>query len=234
MSQFKENERARFVKEMFGAISGSYDRVNRLITFGQDHKWRKYVIREAALSAEHLLLDVGTGTGGIALEAKKNIPGVKVVGADFSPAMISRGRKRSGGHTVLWCVSDALCLPFPDKSFEAVTSGFLVRNVTDILQAIKEQVRVVKPGGRVVCLETSPPPSNILTPLVKLHFKFIIPWLGQLIAGNRSAYQYLPATTQAFLPPDQLAAVMEKAGLKNVRFKQFMWGSMAIHTGIRP
>jgi demethylmenaquinone methyltransferase/2-methoxy-6-polyprenyl-1,4-benzoquinol methylase len=127
-----------------------------------------------------------------------------------------------------------LQLPFPDATFDAVTSGYLVRNVIDVHRAFEEQMRVVKPGGRVVCLETSPAPRNALRPLVLFHLKVVIPLLGYLIARNRAAYMYLPQSTQAFKTPDQLALIMESIGLKDVSYHRFMFGTMAVHVGVRP
>jgi demethylmenaquinone methyltransferase/2-methoxy-6-polyprenyl-1,4-benzoquinol methylase len=115
-----------------------------------------------------------------------------------------------------------------------VTSGYLLRNVADRAGAFREQARVVKPGGRVVCLDTSPPPPSPLRPLVLLHLRWTIPLLGRLIAGDRSAYAYLSASTEGFKPPGELAAIMREAGLVDVRYRRFMAGTIAVHVGMRP
>ncbi|MCP4668361.1 MAG: class I SAM-dependent methyltransferase, partial [Deltaproteobacteria bacterium] len=122
-------------------------------------------------------------------------------------------------------------LPFPDKTFDAVTSAYLVRNVTDPGRAFEEQVRVTKPGGMVVCLDTSPPPRNMLTPLLLFHLGVVIPFLGSLIARNRAAYTYLPTSTRAFMTPEKVASLMRGAGLEHVSFRTFMLGTQVVHKG---
>ena len=144
------------------------------------------------------------------------------------------GQRKQNGRRVTWAAADALALPFEDACFDAVTSGYLIRNVSDARQAFTEQARVVKPGGRVVCLETSPPPEGPLKPLLLLFLNRLIPLLGQLVSGNRPAYTYLPQTTQNFLSPEKVAATMRSAGLTNIRYRQFMFGTIAVHVGVRP
>jgi demethylmenaquinone methyltransferase/2-methoxy-6-polyprenyl-1,4-benzoquinol methylase len=227
-------DKAVGLREMFGRISGRYDLMNRLITLGRDRYWRRYMVKKAALPKGGRLLDVGTGTGDISLEAQRRDPALRVTAIDFSFRMIQVGRLRPTGQSVLWCQADALNLPFPDAAFDAVTSGYLVRNVIDARQAFEEQMRVVRPGGRVVCLDTSPVPRSALRPFVLFHLKVVIPLLGYLLTRNRAAYTYLPESTQAFMTPDQLASIMRSVGLKEVSYRRFMLGTMAVHTGMRP
>jgi demethylmenaquinone methyltransferase/2-methoxy-6-polyprenyl-1,4-benzoquinol methylase len=204
------------------------------MTLGRDRAWRRYVVRQAALPVGGRLLDVATGTGDIAFEAARREDSEALVGADFSLPMMLVGRAKQGGGDIYWCQSDALALPFPAATFDAVTSGYLMRNVVDVAAAFREQVRVVKPGGRVVCLDTSPPPRGLIRPLIRLHFKVIIPLLGRLVAGDGAAYTYLPESTEGFKTPDQLAQVMREAGLERVTHRTFMVGTIAVHTGVRP
>jgi demethylmenaquinone methyltransferase / 2-methoxy-6-polyprenyl-1,4-benzoquinol methylase len=124
-----------------------------------------------------------------------------------------------------------LRLPFADDTFDAVTSGFLLRNVTDVDAALREQVRVTKPGGRVICLETAPPSQVMLGPAVRFYMFRVLPVLGKLISPRGSAYQYLPNSTRTFPEPDVLALKMERAGLKNVFYRRKMLGTVAIHVG---
>jgi demethylmenaquinone methyltransferase/2-methoxy-6-polyprenyl-1,4-benzoquinol methylase len=207
--------------------------MNRLMTFGLDERWRRLVVRLANLPPAGRLLDAGTGTGGIALAARHRFPALQVVAADFSAEMMAVGRCRPGGGTLTWCAADALHLPFRDASFDALTSGYLVRNVADLPLALAEQVRVVRPGGRVVCLDTCPAPARPLKPLVRLFMDRIIPLLGRIIARDADAYTYLPASTRHFLPPEALAALMTEAGLTAVRWQRLMLGSVAVHWGTR-
>jgi len=219
---------------MFDRIAGRYQLMNALMTFGRDRAWRRAVVRAAALPPGGRLLDLASGTGDIALEALREDPGARVTAADFSLEMMRVGRRRSGGGRLVWCGADALALPFADASFDAVTSGYLLRNVADRAAAFREQARVVKPGGRVVCLDTSPPPASPLRPLVRLYLRRIIPLLGRLIAGERSAYAYLSASTEGFKSPAELADIMRNAGLVEVRYQRFMAGTIAVHVGTRP
>ena len=234
VTTLKESERAAHVREMFGQVSGRYDLINHLITFGQGWCWRRYVITKAKLPLGGTVLDVGAGTGDIALEALRRDHSLSVVAVDFCLEMMNKGRRKPSGNVILWCKADALKLPFPDATFNAVTSGYLVRNVIDVRRAFEEQIRVVKPGGRLVCLDTSPVPSNVLRPLIMLHLKIVIPLIGYLITRNRTAYRYLSETTQAFIRPDQLESIMRDVGLKSVSYRRFMFGTMAVHMGIRP
>jgi demethylmenaquinone methyltransferase/2-methoxy-6-polyprenyl-1,4-benzoquinol methylase len=222
------------VRAMFDRIAGRYRLMNALMTFGRDRLWRRAVVRAAALPAGGRLLDLASGTGDIALEALRQDPGARVTAADFSLEMMRVGRRRPGGERIAWIAADALALPFPDASFDAVTSGYLLRNVADREQAFREQARVVKPGGRVVCLDTSPPPASPLRPLVRLYLRRVIPLLGRLIAGERSAYAYLSASTEGFKAPEELAAIMRSAGLQQVGYQRFMAGTIAVHVGTRP
>jgi demethylmenaquinone methyltransferase/2-methoxy-6-polyprenyl-1,4-benzoquinol methylase len=234
MTHLSGSERAAYVQDMFGRIAGRYNLMNRLMTFGQDMKWRRFVVRQAQLQAGDKLLDLATGTGDIAFQALKTVPGIKqVVGGDFSLPMMRVGMHLLGGDKVGWTGADALNLPFADESFNAVTSGYLARNVIDIPRMFAEQLRVLKPGGRIVLLDSSPPKDNILLPFIEIHLRYVIPTLGRIIAGQggADAYQYLPASTQAFKSPEELADLMRAAGIKNVQFRTFMFGTMAVHWG---
>ena len=221
------------VQGMFGRIASRYDLMNRLMTFGQDDVWRRCVVRMADLSSGGKLLDAGAGTGSISLEAKRRHPGITAVASDFTLEMMQVGRTRTGGSHLLWCGADALHLPFADAAFDAVVSGYLIRNVTDPHAALAEQVRVVKRGGRVVCLDTSPAPDSLLRPASVFFLRHVIPRMGKLITGDESAYTYLPESTQEFLSPEALAGVMRSAGLANVQWQTFMMGNMAVHAGTK-
>jgi demethylmenaquinone methyltransferase/2-methoxy-6-polyprenyl-1,4-benzoquinol methylase len=216
---------------MFARIARRYDVMNRLMTFGQDVSWRKRVITLARLPLSGNLLDLGTGTGDLAFEALQRDSTLHVVGGDFTLEMMRVGQTRPDGHRVRWSATDALNLPFPDNSFDSVTSGYLMRNVIDLKRAWAEQYRVLRPGGRVVCLDTTPPPRNLLYPFINFHLHVIIPILGRLITGASDAYTYLPNTTENFLPAEKLAERMTEAGFKDVGFKRLMFNTMAIHWG---
>jgi demethylmenaquinone methyltransferase / 2-methoxy-6-polyprenyl-1,4-benzoquinol methylase len=231
MANLTGKERADYVQNMFGRIAGRYNLMNRLMTGGQDMRWRRFVVQQANLKPGGKLLDLATGTGDIAFEAVKAVPDIQAVGADFSLPMMRVGQKMPLGARVGWSGADALNLPFPDSTFDAVTSGYLARNVIDIPRMFAEQLRVLKPGGRIVVLDSSPPKDNLLRPFIEIHLRYIIPLLGRIVAGKNGAdaYQYLPSSTQAFKTPDELAQLMRDAGLRNVQYKTFMFGTMAVH-----
>jgi len=222
------------VRQMFGRIASRYDLMNRLMTFGQDDVWRRCVVRAARLPESGMLLDAGAGTGSICLEALARHPRIAAVASDFTLEMMLVGKQRAGGHLPKWCGADARHLPFADAIFDAVVSGYLIRNVDNPGAALAEQVRVVKSGGRVVCLDTSPAPDNPFRPAAVFFLRYVIPRLGQWITGDRSAYTYLPESTQAFLTPPALAGVMRSAGLIDIRWRPFMFGNMAVHVGTKP
>jgi len=235
VTHLRGQARAAYVQQMFGKIAPRYDLMNRLMTGGRDVAWRRLVVREAQLPAAGRLLDIATGTGDIALEALRHDANLCAVGADFSLEMMQRGRDKPGAERIRWMGADTLALPFPNDTFDAVTSGFMLRNVVDVSRSLGEQWRVVKPGGRMVCLEISRPPRNLLLPRVAYHFYFhrIVPLVGQIVSGDRSAYTYLPQSADEFLSPDELADLMRRAGWRDVRYRRLMLGTVAIHSGVK-
>ena len=234
MAHLQGQERAQYVQSMFARIAGRYDLMNRLMTAGQDIKWRRYVIQQARLPENGRLLDIATGTGDIALEGLQQTAGLQAVGGEFTVEMMQAGKQLPERQPIQWVGSDTLALPFPDNTFDAVTSGFLMRNVIDVPGAFREQMRVTKPGGHVVVLESSPPKKNLLRPFILIHLNHVIPLLGKLITGESDAYRYLPDSTQQFKSPDVLADIMRETGFQDVQYKLFMFGTVAIHTGRKP
>jgi demethylmenaquinone methyltransferase/2-methoxy-6-polyprenyl-1,4-benzoquinol methylase len=203
------------------------------MTGGRDVAWRRIVVREAQLPSGGRLLDIATGTGDIALESLRRDAGLCAVGADFSLEMMLRGRDKPGAERIRWMGADTLALPFPNDTFDAATSGFMLRNVIDVSGSLIEQWRVVKPGGRMVCLEISRPPRNLLLPFYHFYFHHVVPLVGQIVSGNRSAYTYLPRSADEFLSPDELADLMRQAGWRDVRYRRLMLGTVAIHSGVK-
>lgn len=229
------SEKAVYVNQMFAQIAPRYDLMNRIMTGFQDVRWRQEVVRLADIGPDASLLDVGTGTGDIAREALMQQPSIDAIGCDFTFEMMEAGRQgRDGGRrqpAVPFVQADGLQLPFPDDRFDAVVSGFLMRNVSDLKEALREQVRVTRPGGRVVCLETTPPPNSILGPLVRLHMFTLIPTLGRLLSPSGRAYDYLPQSTMRFPKPEAFKRQMEEVGLRHVFYRTLNFGTVAIHAG---
>ncbi|MBN1311826.1 MAG: ubiquinone/menaquinone biosynthesis methyltransferase [Anaerolineae bacterium] len=228
-------ERNQYVRHLFGQIAPRYNFMNRLMTGGLDQRWRRIAVLEAKLPPGGLLLDLATGTGDVALMALKHDPSLRVVGADFSIEMMRIGQHQALGRQVRWCGVDALRVPFPDNTFDAVISAYLIRNLSleQIEAAFREQARLVKSGGRVVCLDATPPPDTLLKPLISFYLNAVIPFMGRLLAGSRDAYTYLPKSTQAFKTPDELAALMTSAGLVQVYHQRLMMGVMSLLTGLK-
>ncbi len=226
------DEKARVVRSMFARIAGRYDLMNHLMTFGQDQVWQREVVRRAALPPGGRLLDIGCGTGGIAKTAGAD-PTLHITAADFTLEMLQRGRVVKGSR-LEWCCADALALPFADRTFDAVTSGYLLRNVVAIDRALAEQVRVAKPGARIVCLDTAPPDRHILLPLINFQQHQVNPWLGGRVSGDRFSDRYLPPSTQACKTPFELARLMRAAGLVDVAFQRRMFNTVTIICGTVP
>jgi demethylmenaquinone methyltransferase/2-methoxy-6-polyprenyl-1,4-benzoquinol methylase len=228
--------KADSVRAMFGRIARCYDFMNRLMTLGRDRAWRRYVARQAALPEGGLALDVATGTADLALALTRRYLHGRVVGVDFCPEMIDIGRIKvatAGEVCICFVIGDALQLPFADGCFDAVTSGFALRNVADISLAFAEMGRVVKTGGRVVCLEIARPALPIFRQLFRIYFYRLVPLLGRAIAGQEEAYHYLPNSLTHFLSPEELKAVIEEAGLSKVWYRRLMLGTVAVHVGFK-
>jgi demethylmenaquinone methyltransferase/2-methoxy-6-polyprenyl-1,4-benzoquinol methylase len=214
---------------MFGRIAPRYDLMNTLMTGGQDSCWRRIVADSLVLGDLAQVLDVGTGTGKLAEAVRRAKPGARVTGVDFTLPML-----RQAPSDLLVAGADALKLPFADETFDAVVSGFVMRNLADVPAGLAEQARVLRPGGQLVVMETTPGPPNLLRPLFRLYFRRIVPLLGQLIAGDESAYTYLPESTLAFLEPDRLAGVLREAGLIDVQIRRLALGSVAVTVARKP
>jgi demethylmenaquinone methyltransferase/2-methoxy-6-polyprenyl-1,4-benzoquinol methylase len=213
---------------MFGRIAARYDLLNTLMTFGQDARWRQAVADDlASVGRSARVLDVGTGTGRLARAIQDRYPAARVVGLDFTLPML---RHAPGGLRL--AAADAQRLPCSDSQFDAVVSGFLVRNLGDLEQGLAEQVRVLRPGGLLVILETTPGPRRWpLSALYLTYFRHVVPQLGRLLAGDASAYTYLPESTLSFVEPARLAELLGRFGLHDVHIRSFALGSVAVISG---
>jgi demethylmenaquinone methyltransferase/2-methoxy-6-polyprenyl-1,4-benzoquinol methylase len=236
MTDLVGKQRSRYVQDMFARIAPHYDLMNRLMTAGQDARWRKEVVERAILPPGGKVLDLGAGTGDLAQEALAQFPACVPVAADFTLEMMQVGRQRYLKPSVSvpvsnWSAADAHILPFASGTFDAVVSGFLFRNLAHVMRSLQEQHRVLKSGGRIVILDTTPPPDRFYAPLIRFHLHTVIPLLGSAIAGNSDAYTYLPDSTEHFLAPEKLANKMLLAGFHKVAFRRLMFGAVAIHWG---
>jgi demethylmenaquinone methyltransferase/2-methoxy-6-polyprenyl-1,4-benzoquinol methylase len=203
-----------------------YDVMNRVMTAGLDRRWRR-LTAQAAVRPGDRVLDACCGTGDLALEALK--AGGDVVGLDFSERMLERARRKSD--EVEWVQGDVTELPYEGGSFDAVTVGFGIRNVLELDAGLRELARVLRPGGRFGCLEITRP-RGVLRPFFRLWFDGVVPLLGRVLPGG-AAYTYLPASVRRFPGPTDLAAAMEQAGFRDVRYRLLAGGIVALHTAER-
>ena len=220
------------VRDMFDRISPSYDRMNLLMSMGRDGRWRRLGVRASGAQPGDAALDVCCGTGDFAVELRRAVgPSGRVVGLDFSPQMLEVARRKCSA--VEWQQGDALALPFADGEFTAACVGFGVRNLSDYRRGFAEMARVVRPGGRVVCLEMSTPPAPI-RPFSQLWTDHGVPVLGRIVAHDPEAYRYLPASVHRFPSAPELAEIMREAGLVDVGYRRLMMGVVALHVGTVP
>ncbi len=233
MVQLSGYKRSTYMRRMFDLLAARYALANRWMTWGQDVKWRREVIDRAHLPEGGKLLDIGTGTGELAREASRRDDHLFVVGADFSSEMLRFGKLRQGGGSVFLLNSDALHLPFNSGFFDAVVSGYLLRNVIDVERALAEQHRVLKAGGTLVSLDTTPPPEDFIHIPERLYLRFIIPVIGGWVTGDREAYRYLSESTRHFMKADELVDCLHKVGFREISYRRFMGSTMAMHWAVR-
>jgi demethylmenaquinone methyltransferase/2-methoxy-6-polyprenyl-1,4-benzoquinol methylase len=214
------------VRSMFDRIAPVYDAMNRVTTAGLDGRWREACVAAVVRPGDRVL-DACCGTGDLAVAAAR--AGAQVTGADFADAMLARARGKSAD--VEWVRADVLALPFRDASFDAVTIGFGLRNLADLEGGLRELARVLRPGGRLGCLDVTRP-RGPLRPFFRVWFDAVIPLLGKVVPGGM-AYTYLPASVRRFPGPEELGAAIRAAGFEDVRWRTLGGGIVALHTAVR-
>jgi demethylmenaquinone methyltransferase/2-methoxy-6-polyprenyl-1,4-benzoquinol methylase len=214
---------AESVRMMFDRIAPVYDAMNRTMTAGLDRRWR-HITAVAVVRPGDKVLDACCGTGDLAIAAAR--AGGRVTGLDFSERMLERARRKAPD--LEWVSGDLLSLPFADATFDSATVGFGVRNVDDLERALGELRRVLRAGGRLGILEITRP-RGLLAPFYRFWFDAVVPLLGKLLPGG-SAYTYLPASVRRFPAPEGLAQLIDAAGFRDVKYRTFAGGIVALHT----
>ncbi len=232
----EDDDKSRYVREMFAGIAHRYDLLNDILSFRRHHAWRKAAARLTGLRPGGLALDVCAGTGDFALALARIVgEGGAVVATDFCLPMLALTGPKAGRATrvpVGLLAADALRLPFHSDAFDAATVGFGIRNVADVTQAIGEMARVVRPGGTVTCLEFTQPQGRLAGRIVGWYQEIILPRIGALLSSG-DAYRYLPRSIRGFHSARELAGIMESVGLSDVRVRHLNFGSVCIHVGTK-
>lgn len=223
------------VKKMFDNIAPDYDKLNHILSLNIDKNWRKKAVRELADEARPLnVLDVACGTGDFTIEiARKVSHGSTVVGVDISDGMIAVGLEKLAklGIDAALKVADCEALPYEDNTFDRISVGFGVRNFEHLELGLSEMCRVLAPGGKLVILELSVPSNAFIRWCYKLYFLKILPFIGGLVSGDRSAYEYLPASVLRFPAPDKFMAIMKSAGFDVVEHRAMTLGVCRMYIG---
>jgi demethylmenaquinone methyltransferase / 2-methoxy-6-polyprenyl-1,4-benzoquinol methylase len=218
-------------QDLFSRIASRYDLVNHLMTGWQDKHWRRFAVKKLELPHSAILLDIGSGNGQIVREAGRQYPDSICIAADLTLAMMAVGQGKKFPVQVHWTTADASLLPFQEGIFDGVISGFLIRNLEDVMNGLKNQYRILKTGGRIAILDTTKPSKHFLAPIIRFYMTHIIPIIGGLFTGNKKAYSYLNKSTEGFLRAEELAASLASAGFKKVAYQQFAFGMITVHWG---
>lgn len=231
-------EKAARVRAVFESVAGNYDLMNDLMSAGTHRLWKRFALSQTGLRPGQRALDVAGGTGDLAAGMSKQVgDSGLVVLTDINPAMLSEGRDaltdRGIVANVRYSLANAERLPFPDRSFDCVTIGFGLRNVTDKAAALRSMQRVLKPGGQLLILEFSHPLAPGLKPLYDAYSFSVLPWLGKLVARDEASYRYLAESIRRFPQQQTLVEMMQEAGLEQCRYHNLSGGIVALHRGYR-
>ncbi len=223
-------QKKEYIQKMFAGISHRYDFLNHMLSLGRDKYWRKFAVHKLPYG---LILDVCSGTGDVAIEASKK---GEVVSSDFCLEMLQlcslKIRDRSI-ENILCIQNDAENLSFKDETFDGATVAFGIRNVADMKKALSEMHRIVKKGGKVIILEFSQPENKFFRLVYYLYFKKILPFIGHVISKKSGAYSYLPSSVMAFPKRSEFVKIMEKSGMKDVKYYDLTFGIVTVYEGAK-
>jgi demethylmenaquinone methyltransferase / 2-methoxy-6-polyprenyl-1,4-benzoquinol methylase len=230
-----EGDKAGMVHGVFTRVASKYDVMNDLMSGGVHRLWKDAMMDWLAPRPGQRLLDVAGGTGDVAFRFLKRAPGASAVVLDMTESMLLEGRKRAEADRLAdaldWVVGDAMALPFASNSFDAYTISFGIRNVTRISDALSEAYRVLRPGGRLMVLEFSRIPNDLMQKAYDLYSFNVIPVMGQVVTGDRDSYQYLVESIRKFPDQDTFAGMIRTAGFDQVKFRNMTMGVAALHSG---
>lgn len=237
--QVNVEEKAGKVAEVFHSVAGNYDLMNDLMSGGVHRLWKRVTIEMSGVRLGHHVLDIAGGTGDLAAKFSKIVgPEGTVVLADINDSMLKVGRDRlvDRGITdnVRFSQADAQYLPFPDNTFDVITIAFGLRNVTDKDMALRSMLRVLKPGGKLLVLEFSKPPNQLLSKIYDGYSFNILPKLGKLFANDADSYQYLAESIRMHPDQETLLSMMDNAGFEKTDYHNMTGGIVALHRGVKP
>lgn len=230
-----EDQKAGMVHGVFTNVASKYDIMNDVMSIGIHRVWKDAMMDWLAPRPGQKLLDVAGGTGDVAFRFLNRAPGAHATVCDMTEGMLIEGRKRAEAEQMAasleWVVGDAMALPFDDNSFDVYTISFGIRNVTRIADALAEAYRVLKPGGRIMVLEFSQIPNDMMQKVYDLYSFNIIPRMGQVIANDRDSYQYLVESIRRFPDQETFAGMIRTAGFEQVKYRNLTMGIAALHSG---
>ena len=229
MSQLTNIPREQFVKEEFTGIASRYELMNQIMTFGMVNHWRRLAIEMLDIQPGQTVVDLGAGGGQLTELAAKVHPDSRSFPSELTMEMMQVGRPTG----LPFSAVDALALPYADASVDRLICAFLLRNLEDYRPALGEILRILKPGGIFVSLDTTPPALAILRPFIRLYMRIAIPLIGALVTGRFGAYEYLIRSTERFTPAPLLADHLRQAGFAQAQYRLMLFGTAAIHRAVR-